>query len=63
MIRGTASDHAPWFVIPADNKWYTRLAVASVIIDALASVDLHYPRLDDVALGRLAESRARLVSE
>jgi PPK2 family polyphosphate:nucleotide phosphotransferase len=63
MIRATARPHAPWFVVPADNKWYTRLVVSSAIIDALASVDLHYPRLDDAGRARLAESRARLVDE
>ena len=50
-------------MVPADNKWYTRLVVSSAIIDALASVDLHYLRLDDAGLARLAESRARLVDE
>jgi PPK2 family polyphosphate:nucleotide phosphotransferase len=63
MIRATARPHAPWFVVPADNKWYTRLVVSSAIIDALASVDLHYPRLDDAGRARLAESRARLLDE
>ena len=63
LIRETAAEHAPWIVVPADNKWYTRLVVASVIGEALASVDLHYPVLDDAARAQLAQSRARLVSE
>jgi len=62
-IRNTASEHAPWIVVPADNKWYTRLVVAAAIVDALASVDLHYPRLDAAALAKLAESRAKLMAE
>ncbi|MCE2880921.1 MAG: polyphosphate kinase 2 family protein [Planctomycetaceae bacterium] len=62
-IRKTSSEHAPWVVVPADNKWYTRLVVAAVMIDALASVDLHYPELDEAARARLAETRARLVAE
>ena len=45
-IRNTASKHAPWYVVPADNKWFTRLVVAAAIIDGLASLDLHYPEVD-----------------
>jgi PPK2 family polyphosphate:nucleotide phosphotransferase len=63
MIRGTAREHAPWIVVPADNKWYTRLVVAAAIGEALGSVDLHYPRLDADAAQRLAAARARLVAE
>ena len=47
MIQHTASDHAPWYVVPADNKWFTRLVVAGAIIDALENLDLHYPAVDD----------------
>jgi PPK2 family polyphosphate:nucleotide phosphotransferase len=45
-IRATASDAAPWYVVPADNKWYTRVVVAAAIIDTLASLGLHYPKVD-----------------
>lgn len=45
MVRETASDEAPWYVVPADNKWFTRLVVAGAVIDTLASLDLHYPRV------------------
>jgi len=62
-IRATSSEHAPWIVVPADNKWYTRLVVGAAIVDALASVDLHYPVLDEAAKAKLAECRARLVAE
>jgi PPK2 family polyphosphate:nucleotide phosphotransferase len=62
-IRATSSEHAPWIVVPADNKWYTRLVVGAAIVDALASVDLHYPVLDDAAKAKLAECRARLIAE
>jgi PPK2 family polyphosphate:nucleotide phosphotransferase len=62
-IRETAREEAPWYVVPADNKWYTRLVVAAAIIDALASVDLHYPELDDAGKSRLAEAREKLVNE
>ncbi len=46
MIANTATPHAPWWVIPADNKWFTRLAVAAVIVDALDGLNLSYPRVD-----------------
>ena len=63
MIRGTASKHAPWYVVPANNKWYTRIVVASAIIDALASLDLHYPKVDDRKRRDLAAARRRLMAE
>jgi hypothetical protein len=44
MMRNTATKAAPWFVVPADNKWFTRLVVAAAIIDALVSLDLAYPK-------------------
>jgi len=62
-IRETAAEHAPWIVVPADNKWYTRLVVAAVIGEALASVDLHYPVLDEAAKAKLAGCRASLLAE
>src|SRR6476620_11445510 len=45
-IRATASKHAPWFVVPADNKWFTRLVVAAAIVEALEGLDLAYPKVD-----------------
>ncbi len=63
MIRKTTSRAAPWHVIPADNKWYTRLAVASVIIDTLASLDLRYPKVDERRLAELKEARVKLLAE
>src|SRR3990172_2246006 len=46
MIRHTAAPHAPWYVVPADRKWFTRLVVAAAVHDALDRLDLAYPRLD-----------------
>jgi len=43
MIRNTATEHAPWYVVPADNKWFTRLVVSAVVVDTLESLDLAYP--------------------
>jgi PPK2 family polyphosphate:nucleotide phosphotransferase len=45
MIQRTASAHAPWFVVPADNKWFTRLVVAAAVIDALEDMDLAFPKV------------------
>ncbi len=63
MIAETATPEAPWFVVPADNKWFTRLVVAAAVVDALASLDLHYPKVDDAARKALAEARASLMAE
>jgi len=63
MIRATSAPHAPWYVVPADNKWYTRIVVAAAIIDALESLDLHYPTIDKAKLGELAASKKALLAE
>ncbi len=63
MIQETSSPEAPWHVIPADNKWYTRLAVASVIIDTLSGLDLHYPTVDAKRIAELHDARAQLMAE
>ncbi len=47
MIRNTATKYAPWYVVPADNKWFSRLVVSTVIVDALESLDLAYPKVDE----------------
>lgn len=62
-IRETASKEAPWFVVPADNKWFTRLVVAGAVIDALASLDLHYPKVGDAKLKDLAAAKESLLGE
>lgn len=60
-IRATATPDAPWYVVPADAKWYARLVVASVVIDALAGLGLAYPELDDAGREALAAARVRLL--
>jgi PPK2 family polyphosphate:nucleotide phosphotransferase len=60
-VRETAAPHAPWYVVPADNKWYTRLVVADAIVDALRSLELAFPRLDQGKLRDLAAARRMLV--
>src|SRR5512137_951396 len=54
MIRQTATKDAPWFVVPADNKWFTRVVVAAAVIDALASLNLSYPEVGEAKLKELA---------
>jgi PPK2 family polyphosphate:nucleotide phosphotransferase len=59
-IRATASHHAPWFVVPADHKWFTRLVVAAAIVQALEKLDLSYPKIDAAKRKELAAARAAL---
>jgi PPK2 family polyphosphate:nucleotide phosphotransferase len=59
-IRETATDYAPWYVIPADHKWFTRLAVAAAIVDTLAGLDLHYPVVDAAKRKALQAARREL---
>jgi len=63
MIRATSSPQAPWYVIPGDNKWFTRLSVASAVIDAIAALDLQYPRLDRQQRDALKAARVALLAE
>jgi PPK2 family polyphosphate:nucleotide phosphotransferase len=60
-IRATASEHAPWYVVPADNKWYTRVIVAAAIIDTLGSLGLHYPKVDKAKRKDLAAAKRALL--
>ena len=62
-IRATASKHAPWFVVPADTKWFTRLVVAAAIVEAVEQLDLTYPKVDAEKRKELATMRAELVRE
>jgi polyphosphate kinase 2 (PPK2 family) len=59
-IKATASKHAPWFVVPADNKWFTRLLVAAAIVEAVEKLDLTYPTIDAAKKKELAAARAAL---
>ncbi len=60
MIQETATRHAPWYVIPADNKWFTRVAVAAAVIEALSDLKLEYPQVDKAKLNDLAAARKKL---
>jgi len=63
MIRHTATEHAPWHVVPADNKWFTRIVVASAVIDAMASLKLVYPKVAPATRAELATARRELMAE
>jgi PPK2 family polyphosphate:nucleotide phosphotransferase len=63
MIRQTSTPHAPWYVVPADHKWFTRLIVAAAIVDALEEMDLAFPKVNDVKRQQLALARAALDGE
>ena len=62
-IRNTAANFAPWYVVPADNKWYTRLVVASAIIQALDNLNLHFPDTNKEVKKELQKIRAGLLAE
>ena len=62
-VRGTASKHAPWFVVPADNKWFTRLVVVAAIAQALEGLALAYPKVDAQKEKELAVARAALAKQ
>ncbi len=62
-IRGTATEDSPWYVVPADNKWFTRVIVAAAVIDALASLDLEYPTVDEAKRKELEKTRRELLGK
>ena len=62
-IRATASVRAPWYVVPADNKWFTRLVVAAAIVEAVEKLDLTYPAVDAKRKKELQTARAALSGE
>jgi PPK2 family polyphosphate:nucleotide phosphotransferase len=62
-IRHTATKHAPWYVVPADHKWFTRLVVAAALVEQLEQLDLKFPKFDDGSLEELEQIRAALLAE
>jgi PPK2 family polyphosphate:nucleotide phosphotransferase len=62
-IQATASKHAPWYVVPADNKWFTRLIVSAAIVEAVADLGLAYPKVDAAKKKELAAARVALSRE
>lgn len=62
-IRATATRESPWFVVPADNKWFTRLVVAAAIVETLEKMQLAYPKVSDAQKADLARAREMLLTE
>jgi PPK2 family polyphosphate:nucleotide phosphotransferase len=60
MIASTSKKHAPWYVVPADNKWYTRMVVAAAIVDALDELKLSYPKISGEQRKQLMVARKEL---
>jgi len=63
MIRHTASKHAPWYVVPADNKWFTRIVVSHAVVDVLQGMKLKYPSVSGAHKSALDQARKQLEKE
>jgi hypothetical protein len=63
MIQETATKDAPWYVVPADNKWFTRVVVAAAVIETLDDLDLEYPEVGEDKLKELATAKKKLLSK
>jgi PPK2 family polyphosphate:nucleotide phosphotransferase len=62
-IQRTATPAAPWIIVPADNKWFTRLVISNAIVDALEKLDLRFPSIDEARRAELAHARSSLMNE
>ena len=63
LLSHTSTDAAPWYVVPADRKWVTRLATAAILVDTLMDIDPQYPTLDAKEEAKMADLRAQLIAE
>ena len=63
MLSATSTEHAPWYVIPSDHKWFLRVAVAAVLVNTLAEIDPQYPTVDEEARRALAVSKLELEAQ
>ena len=63
MIRATSRPEAPWYVVPADHKWFARLIVSTALVEALQRLDLHYPKVTGTALNELEKAKSKLDAE
>jgi PPK2 family polyphosphate:nucleotide phosphotransferase len=62
-ISATSAEHAPWYVIPADKKWFSRIAISQIIVETLKSIDLRYPELTKEEKGNLEKYKKALTDE
>jgi PPK2 family polyphosphate:nucleotide phosphotransferase len=63
VLRHTSAQHAPWYVVPADHKWFARVVISSAIVTAMEKLDLHYPEVDKGLVGELKKVRDALEHE
>ena len=63
MLTRTSTDWAPWFVVPADHKWFTRLCVSEIVVATLKSLGLKYPKIGDEQLAELQKAKEELLNE
>ena len=63
IVRHTSSPLAPWYVVPADHKWFARVVIGSIIVAALEKLDLHFPKVDKEERGEFKEVRKALMEE
>jgi PPK2 family polyphosphate:nucleotide phosphotransferase len=63
MLENTSKDIAPWFTVPADDKWFARLVIANIIVNEMSKPDLHFPVLNSAQKADLAKSKAELLKE
>jgi 3',5'-cyclic AMP phosphodiesterase CpdA len=63
MLTHTSTDWAPWFVVPADHKWFTRLCVSEIVVATLKSLGLKYPKIGDEQLAELQKAKEELLNE
>ena len=63
MIRHTSTRMAPWYVVPADHKWFARVVIGSAIVSALDRLDLHFPKVDKAERSEFAQVREALLKE
>ena len=62
-LSRTSAPHAPWFIVPADHKWFTRVTIAELIIEAIEALHLEFPKPSKAQLEELARARKRLIAE
>jgi hypothetical protein len=63
IVRHTSTALAPWYVVPADHKWFARVVIGSAIVSALEGLNLHFPRADSASLQEFKQVRQALESE
>jgi hypothetical protein len=63
MIAHTAKKHAPWYVVPADHKWFTHLVVSAIVVEAIRELRLSFPKIDKAKRKELQQARSLLLHE